>query len=139
MRLGSEELRDEIMRRQSVDPEFQSKLKGLTFRLILLGIDAPGGQDRQLAINLQAGKFINVDVDVQPAPSPLRTAPFDHNRFDARVIAPQQTLIDLVHGNIDLATALGKVQIEGNITKLTAQAPGFIAFINFLATMDIEP
>lgn len=139
MRLGSQELADEFFRRQKEDPECQEKLKGLTIRLLLLGTDALGAQDRQLAINLQGGRFVSVVPDIRPAPSELRTLPFDKTRYDARVIAPQETLIDLIKGRIDLADALGKVQIEGDLTYLMSQFEGFQAFITFISSMDIEP
>lgn len=138
-RLFTEELRDEIMKRQREDPELQEKLKGLTFRLLLVGTDAPGGEDRQLAINLQAGKFISVGVAKDPAPSYLRNASFDRMKFDAKVVGDHQTLFDLVSGNLDLLSAFDKVQIEGDTSKLSAQLPGFIGFIEYLNTMDIEP
>jgi hypothetical protein len=138
--LFTEDLRDECMRRQDLDPGLRDSLKGLTFRLMLIGIDAPGGEDRALAINLQAGKFINVGVIRKPAPSEeLRGAAFDKTRFDAKVIGDHMMMYDLVTGKMDLSTALGKVQIHGDITKLTVQAPGFIALLEFLATMDIDP
>ena len=138
--LFTEELRDECMRRQDLDPELRNRLKGLTFRLMLVGIDAPGGEDRALAINLQAGKFINVGVIRKPTPSEeLRSPNFDKSRFDAKVIGDHMMLYELVSGKMDLATALGSVQIHGDITKLTVQAPGFVALLEFLATMDIDP
>ena len=138
--LFSEELRNECMKRQSLDPELRNRLKGLTFRLLLVGMDAPGGEDRALAINLQAGQFINVGVIKKPAPSEeLRSPNFDKGKFDAKVVGDHMTLYELVSGKIDLLQALGRVQIHGNITNLTVQAPGFIALIEFLATMDIEP
>lgn len=139
-RLFTEELRDEIMRRQSLDAEFQQKLKGLTFRLMLVGIEAPGGQDRALSINLQAGRFIKVGVDSHSAPSfELRSPHFDKSRFDAKIIGDHMMLYDLVRGRMDLPTAMEKVEIHGDLTKLTRQAAGFTALLEFLATMDIEP
>ena len=138
-KLFTEGLRDEIMKRQREDPELQEKLKGLTFRLLLVGTDAPGNEDRQLAINLQAGKFISVGVTKEPAPSYLRNASFDRMKFDAKVVGNHQTLFDLVSGKLDLLSAFDKVQIEGDTSKMSAQLPGFIGFIEYLSTMDIEP
>jgi hypothetical protein len=40
---------------------------------------------------------------------------------------------------MDLATAMDKVEIHGDLTKLMRQAAGFTALLEFLATMDIEP
>ncbi len=138
--LFTEDLRDECMRRQDLDPDLRMRLKGLTFRVLLVGIDAPGGEDRGLAINLQAGKFINVGVIRKPAPSEeLRSPHFDKTKFDAKVIGDHMMFYDLVTGKMDLASALGKVQINGDITKVTVQAPGFIALLEFLSTMDIDP
>jgi len=139
-KLFTEELRDEIMRRQSLDAEFQQRLKGLTFRLILVGMEAPGGQDRALSINLQAGRFIKVEVDIHTAPSfELRSPHFDKSRFDAKFIGDHMMLYDLVTGKMDLPTALGKVEAYGDRTKLMRQAAGFSALLEFLTTLDIEP
>jgi len=139
LRLGTQELADECMRRQDQDPGFQQKLKGLTIKLLFVGTDCPGNEDRQLALDIENGRFEEILVSSKPAPSDLRTAPFDHTKYGFRVQAPQQTLIDLIHGKIDLLGALDKVKIEGDIAKLMAQFAGFMGFIEYLSTMDIEP
>ena len=139
IKLGTQDLTDEIYRRQEGDAEFQSKLKGLTFNLLLVGTDNPDGNDWQYAIELEKGQFINVGLDVQPAPSELRSTSFDKERFDAKAVSDHQTLYELVSGNLDLVNAITKVQIEGDIGKLMKQLDGFIGFLAFLATMDIEP
>lgn len=139
LRLGTQELADECMKRQDQDPGFQQKLKGLTIKLLFVGTDCPGNEDRQLALDIDNGRFSEILVSAKPAPSDLRTAAFDHTKYNFRVQAPQQTLIDLIHGKIDLLGALDKVKIEGDIAKLMAQFAGFIGFIEYLSTMDIEP
>ncbi len=139
LRLGTQELADECMRRQDEDPAFQEKLKGLSIRLLFVGTDCPGDEDRQLALDIENGRFNEIVVSAKPAPSDLRTAPFDHTKYDFRVQAPQQTLIDLIHGKIDLLGALDKVKIEGDIAKLMTQFTGFMGFIEYLNTMGIEP
>ena len=133
------EMREEFLRRQDLDPMLKKKLRGLTFRLVMLSLDAPGNQDRQMAMNLQGGRFISIVYDIQPAPSELRNMPFDKQRFDARVTAPHQLFVDLCSGKIDLMTAFQKVKIDGNMSKLMGQVEGFVGFINYLATMDIVP
>ena len=139
IKLGTQDLTDEIFRRQEGDTEFQSRLKGLTFNLLLVGTDNPDGNDWQYAIELQKGNFINVGLDVQPAPSELRETTFDKEEFDAKAIADHQTLYELVSGKLYLVEAITKVKIEGDIGKLMKQLDGFIGFLAFLATMDIEP
>lgn len=138
-RLGSQELANEFLRLQDENAETQAKLKGLSIRLIMLGLDAPGNEDKQLAINVENGRFIDIQVQTKPAPSDLRTAPFDKTKYDARVMAPQQTFIDLINGKIDLLSALDKVKINGDMGKLMAQFAGFVAFIDFIGSMGIEP
>ena len=133
------EMREEFLRRQDLDPVCKQKLRGLTFRLIMLSLDAPGNQDRQMAMNLQGGRFINIIYDIRPAPSELRTMPFDKTRYDARVSAPHQVFVDLCQGKIDLMTVSSKVKLEGNINKLKGQIEGFVGFIDYLTTMDIVP
>jgi hypothetical protein len=139
IRLFAEEMREEFLRRQDLDPQLKQALKGLTFRLIMLSLDAPGKQDRQIAINLQGGRFISIVYDIQAAPSELRTMPFDSKRFDARGTAPHEVFFDLCTGKKDLITAFPLVKIEGNIGKLMGQIEGFVALINFISKMDIVP
>lgn len=133
------EMREEFLRRQELDPVFKQKLRGLTFRLVMLSLDAPGNQDRQMAMNLQGGRFINIIYDIQPAPSELRNMPFDKMRYDARVTADHQLYIDLCQGKIDLMTAFTKVKVEGNMSKLMGQVEGFVGLIDYLGSMDIIP
>jgi hypothetical protein len=137
-KLGTQALADECMRRQDIDPSFQAKLKGLNLKILFVGLDCPGNEDRQLAIELDHGRFASIGVSVKPAPSDLRSASFDHAAYDFRVQAPQKTLVDLINGRVDLITAIQLVKIEGDIGKLMAQAAGFIGFIDLLSTMDIE-
>jgi len=59
--------------------------------------------------------------------------------MDAKAIADHQTLFELVSGKLDLVNAITKVKIEGDMGKLMKQLDGFIGFLGFLATMDIEP
>lgn len=132
-------MREEFLRRQDLDPVCKQKLRGLTFRLVMLSLDAPGPQDRQMAMNLQGGRFINIIYDIQPAPSELRTIPFDSKRYDARVTAPHQVFVELCQGKIDLMTAFAKCKVEGNVSKLMGQVEGFVGFIDYLTTMDIVP
>ena len=105
----------------------------------MLSLDAPGNQDRQVAMNLQGGRFISIVYDIQPAPSELRTMPFDSKRFDARGTAPYQVFVELCTGKRELIFTFPLVKIEGNIGKLMGQIGGFVALINFISKMDIAP
>lgn len=135
---GSQELVDEILRMQDEDPEIQAKLKGLSFNLILVGTDAPGGVDWQYAISLDKGRFTNVNVDTQPVPSDLRGAAFDKERFDAKVISDHDTLYRLVTGRSDVMDVIQKVKVVGDFGKFMTQLKGFTSFIEFLSTIDID-
>lgn len=139
LNLGSQQLTEEIFRRQESDEGFQDKLKGLTFNLILVGTDAPGNVDWQYSIKLQKGKFVSVNLDVQPAPSKLREPSFDKVAFDAKAISEHQVLVDLVTGNLSLLSAVAKVKIEGDFGKLMSQMTGFMGFLECLSSMGIEP
>jgi len=132
-------MREEFLRRQDVDLALKQVLTGLTFRLVMLSLDAPGNQDRQMAMNLQWGRFISIVYDIQPSPSELRTMPFDSKRFDARGTAPHQVFVDLCTGKRELNSTFPLVKIEGNIGKLMGQIEGFVALINFISKMDIVP
>jgi hypothetical protein len=138
-RFGTRELADECIRQQDTNPSFQSNLKGLNLKILFVGTDCPGREDRQLAIDLEQGRFVDIEVSAKPSPSDLRTVPFDHTKYDSRVQAPQHVLVDVISGKVDLITAIQMLKIEGNIGKLMSQAAGFIGFIDLLGTMDIEP
>lgn len=138
-KLGSPELNNEIFRRQESDPELQIKLKGLSFNLILVGTESPDEKDWQYSIKLQKGKIVSVGVDSQPAPSKLRDTSFNKKEFDAKAIGDHQTLFELVSGKLYLIDAINKVNIVGDFGKLMSQLDGFLSFLKFLSTMDIEP
>ena len=137
--LGSQELADECIRRQEEDPDFQEQMKGLEAKLLMVSTDCPGNEDRQLAIVFEEGRLTEIIVEAKPAPSDLRTAPFDHTKYEFRVQAPQDTLIDMISGKMDLIQALPVCKIEGDFAKLMAKAEGFTNFIKYLGTMDIVP
>jgi hypothetical protein len=137
-KLFTREMVDEMLRLQDSDPEFRARLKGLNFSFILVGTDAPGNEDRQLEIILKDGHFVSVNVDIKPAPSDLRNLTFDKARFDAKIIGDHQTIFELISGNLDLIEAIKKVSIEGDFGKLITKASGFMNFIQYLSTRDIE-
>ena len=137
--LGSQELANECWRRQEEDPNFQEKLKGLTVKFLFLCLDCPGNEDRQLALDIEDGRFLEITVTRKPAPSDLRTVPFDHTKYEFRGQTAEQNFIDLINGKIDLIQTLPLVKIEGDFSLVVTKAAGFMAFIDFLKTMDIEP
>jgi len=138
-KLFAQEMVNEMLRLQDADPEFRARLKGLNFSFILLGTDAPVNEDRQLEIILKDGHFVSVGVNIKPAPSDLRNLTFDKTRFDAKIIGDHQTIFELISGKIDLFEAIKRVRIEGDFGKLITKASGFMGFIQYLSTCDIEP
>ena len=137
--LGSRELADECLRLQDEDPVFHEQMKGLNAKLLMVALDCPGNEDRQMAIVFEDGRLTEIITDSKPAPSDLRTAPFDHAKYEFRVQAPQETFIDMINGKMDMIQALPVVKIDGDFAKLMAKADGFLNFIKFLANMDIVP
>jgi hypothetical protein len=137
--LGTQELADECMRRQDADPTFQQKVKGLTARLLFVSTDCPGNEDRQLALDIENGRFTAIGVSAKPAPSDLRSAPFDHTKYSFRVVAPEQTLLDMINGKAELLDVMGKIKIDGDLGIFMAQVQGFIGFVEYLSSMGIEP
>jgi hypothetical protein len=133
---GSREFTDEILRKQYEDTELQTKLKGLTFNLILVGTDAPGNVDWQYKITLKDGKFLSCDVDIQPAPSRLRDESFDKKRFDSKAISDHRILYNLVTEKIDIIEVLQKVKVVGDFGKFISQIKGLTGLIRFLGTFD---
>ena len=138
MQFLSKEMVDEMVKLAEADAELPSKLKELTIRLQMVGTDCPGNEDRQFNIILEDGKLINMEVEVYPAPSDLRTTPLDKTRFDSRVLCPYDALLDLVQEKMSMVAALGKVKIDGDLPKLMTQVEGFIAFLQFMNTLPLE-
>ena len=138
MQFMSKEMVDEMVKLAEADAELPSKLKELTIRLQMVGTDCPGNEDRQLSIILEDGKLTNMELEVYPAPSDMRTAPLDKTRFDSRVLCPYETLLDLVQERISMVASLGKVKIDGDLPKLMTQVEGFIAFLQYMNTVPME-
>ncbi len=137
--LGSRELADECLRLQEEDPEFKEKMKGLNAKLLMVCLDCPGNEDRQMAIVFEDGRLTEIITEAKPAPSDLRTADFDHAKYEFRVQAPQETYIDMISGKMDMIQALPVVKIDGDFATLMTKAEGFINFIKYLANLDIVP
>lgn len=138
MQFMSKEMVDEMVKLAEADAELPSKLKELTIRLQMVGTDCPGNEDRQLSIILEDGKLTNMELEVYPAPSDMRSAPLDKTRFDSRVLCPYETLLDLVQEKMSLVASLGKVKIDGDLPKLMTQIEGFIAFLQYMNTVPME-
>lgn len=138
MQFMSKEMVDEMVKLAEADAELPSKLKELTIRLQMVGTDCPGNEDRQLSIILEDGKLTNMELEVYPAPSDMRSAPLDKTKFDSRVLCPYETLLDLVQEKMSLVASLGKVKIDGDLPKLMTQIEGFIAFLQYMNTVPME-
>jgi hypothetical protein len=138
MKFLSQEMIDEMVKQAEADAELPSKLKELTVRLLMIGTDCPGNEDRQYTIILEDGKLITIEMETQPAPSDLRIAALDKSKFDSRVICPYETLLDLVQEKMSMVAALGKVRIDGDLPTLMTQVEGFIAFLQFMNTLPLE-
>ena len=138
-KLFTQEMVDEVLRLQDADPELQSRLKGLNFNFIVVGTDAPGNEDRQLELPLKNGRFTGVKVDIQPAPSNLRSQTFDKTKFDAKVIGDHHIFCDMINGKMDILELLQKVVVVGDFGKFMSQLNGFKGFFQYLSTIGIEP
>lgn len=137
MKLLSQEMLDEMLKRAE-DPEVTEKFKGLTIRLILAATDCPGNEDRQVTLDLTDGRFGDVQVEVQPAPGDMRTAPFDKTKYDAKVAMPYDKLCDLIQDKISMVESLAYVKIDGELPKLMTQVEGFIALLQFIGSLPID-
>ena len=137
--LGSRELADECIRKQDADPLFSEKIKGLSAKLLMVANDCPGNEDRQMAIDIENGRILEILIEKKPAPSDLRTAPFDRTKYQFRVQAPQQIYIDMINGKMNMLEVMPLVKIDGDFAQLMSKAAGFMAFIEFLQSMDIVP
>ncbi len=138
--LGSQELANEMWRLQEAgDPDFMGAIKELSIKLLFVGTDCPGNEDRQLAIDIEDGRFLEIEVSAKPAPSDLRTTPFDHTKYYFRVIAPQQILVDMVNGKVEVVDVLGQIKLEGDFGRFMAQLQPFLRFFEYLSTLGIVP
>jgi len=140
LQLGTQEAANEFWRLQEErDPKFMEAIAGLNLNLLMVYHDCPGEMDRQLAITFEDGKFTEIAVSEKQAPSDLRTVPFDHTKYDFRVQAPVNTIIDMCKGKMNMIEALPQVKIEGDFARLMANVQGFMRFMEFLGTLDLEP
>ena len=138
--LGTQEAANEFWRLQGEeDPKFKQAIAGLNLSLLMVYHDCPGNVDRQLAITFEDGRFTEIIASEKLAPSDLRTAPFDHTKYDFRVQAPVKTIVDMCKGKMNFIETLPQVKIDGDFAKLMANAQGFMRFIEFLGTLDLEP
>lgn len=117
IKIFSQKMLDELKKRSEADPDMQKKLQGVTFSAILLATDCPGNEDRTLNIDVADGKFRELTMQVKPAPSDLRTAPFDQERYIIKIIGPYNVMGEALTGT-PLLTLLDNMNIEGNIAKL---------------------
>ena len=139
IRLGTQAVPDEVQRRQDEDPEFQKRLKGLNFSLILVGTDDSEHHDWQYSIKFENGNITEQELVRQPAPSELRELTFNKKKYDVKVVGNHQDVYEFVSGKLDISSMLTKVKIEGDFGKFMNQMKGFEDFIDFLQSMDFEP
>ena len=88
-------------------------------------------------LELDHGRFASIEGSAKPAPSELRTMPFES--LGARGMALHQVFVDLVTDKRDLLSSFPMVKIERNIGKLIGQIERFVSLTNFISKMDIEP
>jgi len=138
LRLGSQELVDAIIKRQDEDPAFRKVFQGLSLDVLFVATDCPANEDRQYHITIKNGKFTNIKVDIQPAPSKLRDPAFDKERFDYKVISDHKLFFDLLKGKIDLIQWITKVRVEGDFGKPISQLAALGKLLEVLSTMDLE-
>jgi hypothetical protein len=139
LRLGSQELVDAILKRQDEDPAFRKVFHGLSLNVLFVATDGPGNVDRQYHITIQNGKFTNVKVDIQPAPSKLRDPDFDKTKFDYKAIGDHKLFFDLLQGRMDLIQWIPKVRLEGDFGKPISQLAALGKLLDVLSKMDLEP
>jgi hypothetical protein len=139
LQLGSQELVDAIIKKQDEDPEFRKAFQGLSLNVLFVATDGPGNVDRQYHITIQNGKFTNVNVDIQPAPSKLREPAFDKVKFDYKAIGDHKLFFDLLQGRIDLVQWIPKVRLEGDFGKPISQLAALGKLLDVLSKMDLEP
>jgi len=138
--LCSQELANEMWRLQEAgDPGLMAAISGLSIKVLFVGTDCPGNEDRQLAVDIEDGRFSEIVVSTKPAPSDLRTAPFDHTKYEFRVVAPQQILVDMVNLKVEVVDVLGQIKLEGDFGRFMAQIQPFLRFFEFLSTLGIVP
>ena len=137
MKLLTQEMVDEVLKRAE-DPEVAEKFKELMIGIIVVCTDCPGNEDRQLMVTFADGKLADLQLEVQPAPGDMRTAPFDETKFDAKVIIPYWTFCEELQQKISLLMAMGHLKIEGDLPKLMNQVEGFTNLLQFIGSLPIE-
>jgi hypothetical protein len=135
MKFFSEEMAKATERMLAENPTIQAKLKGVTIKFILCVTDAPGKEDRQMAIGFKDGKLTDNALTIKPAPSDLRTTPVDTSKFAAKVSGPYETIAAVTQKKLPMLAALGSMRIEGDMSALITNMTGLTSLLDIFGGM----
>lgn len=138
MRFFSQEMVDELKKRGETDPATQKTLHGVTIGVILLATDCPGNEDRALNVDIGDGKLREPTMQVKPAPSDLRTAPFDQDKYIVKISGHYSVIGQALTGKTALITVLDKLSIEGDLTKFMNQLGAIQNIIDVVSALPLE-
>ena len=135
MKFFTEEMAKATHKFLADDTKAQEKLKGVTIKFILCVTDAPGNEDREMAIGFEDGKLTDNVLTIKPAPSDLRTTPVDTSKFAAKVSGPYETIAAVTQKKLPILAALGSMRIEGDMTALISNMTGLTALLDVFGNM----
>ncbi len=135
MKFFTQEMSEAATKLTMEDPDVQEKLKGVNIRFMLCVTDAPGNEDRQMAIAFEDGKIVDNQLIIKPAPSDLRTEPVDTTKYAAKVSGPYETIAAVTQKKLPMLAALGSMRIEGDMSALITNMTGLTALLDIFGGM----
>lgn len=138
MKFFSQEMLDELKKRAETDPDTKKKLDGVTIGVILFATDCPGNEDRAVNMDIADGKISELTMQVRPAPSDLRTATFDQDKYIVKISGHYGVIGGALTGKTALITALDKLNIEGDLTKFMNELGAVQSVIDVVSALPLE-
>jgi putative sterol carrier protein len=137
MKYLSQEWVDALKEKSNSDAEYLKKAKGMTFKAQLLVTDCPGGVDKLIDVDLKDGKVVSIKLQEKPAPSELRTTPFDAKQCFLRATSSYEMFTKLNKGEIAPIQALssGDYKLDGDMAKIMEKMGLVVAFNEFMASV----
>lgn len=137
MKFLSQEMLDELKKRTETDPATQKTLEGVTIGVVLLVTDCPGNEDRALNVDITDGKLRGLTMQVKPAPSDLRTAAFDQDKYIGKIGGPYSLIGEVLTGKTAVITVLDKLNVEGDFNKLANNLAGVQSVIDVVSALPL--
>lgn len=123
MKFLTQEWTEALTKGLATDDGMTKTLKGQSLKLIWLALDCPGGVDMFMEVSCNKGEWQPPKTEQIPAPSDLRTVPFD-SQWLARISGKYEDMSKIAKGEASPFEVLNSkaYKIEGDIMKIMPMA-----------------